>query len=65
MNNIFKYILICLGTIILEWVFLAFVVTLFGGTSFESALVLGAAFFLAVEMVICTGVILSKIDKNK
>lgn len=65
MNNIFKYILISLGTIILEWIFLAFVVTFFSAVSFESSLVLGTAFFLAVEMVICTGAILSKFDKNK
>ena len=63
MYNVLKYALICLGVVILEWIFLAMCVTSFGN-SLDGAVV-GAAFFLAVEIVICTGVILNKIGKNK
>lgn len=63
MYNVLKYALICVGVVILEWIFLAMSVTAFGN-SLDGAIV-GAAFFLAVEIIICTGVILSKIDKNK
>ena len=63
MYNVLKYILICLGVVALEWIFLAACVTSFGN-SLDGAIV-GAAFFLSVEIVICTGVILAKIDKRK
>jgi len=38
---------------------------MFNGLSQEGAVVIGAAFFLAFELVICTGAILSKLDKKK
>ena len=60
-----KYILIGLGVIIVEWVFLALFAELFNVLSQEGAVVIGSAFFLAFEMVICTGVIISKIEKKK
>lgn len=59
-----KYILIGLGVIIVEWVFLALFAELFNGLSQEGAVVIGSAFFLAFEMVICTGVLVSKIEKK-
>lgn len=65
MKNIGKYILISLGVVLVEWVFLAFFSEMFNGLSQEGAVVVGSAFFLAFEMVICTGVIVSKIDKKK
>ena len=65
MANILKYILISLGVIILEWIFLAVIVSIFNGSSFEVATTLGVGFFLAAEIAICTGIILSKIEKNK
>lgn len=65
MKNIGKYILIGLGVILVEWIFLAVVSEMFNGLSQEGAVVIGSAFFLAFEMVICTGVIVSKIDKKK
>jgi len=46
-------------------VFLAIFSEMFNGLSQEGAVVVGSAFFLAFEMVICTGVIVSKIDKKK
>ena len=65
MKNLGKYILIGLGVVLVEWVFLAFFMELFNGLSQEGALIVGGAFFLTFEMVICTGVILSKIGKKK
>ena len=65
MKNMWKYILIGLGTIVLEWIFLALVFGFFNGLDPISGGVMGTSFFLAFEMVICTGVILSKIEKEK
>ena len=64
MKNMGKYILIGIGVVIVEWIFLAFFMEMFNGLSQEGAVVIGAAFFLAFEMVICTGAILSKLDKK-
>ena len=64
MKNMGKYILIGIGVVIIEWIFLALFMEMFNGLSQEGAVVIGAAFFLAFEMVICTGVILSKMDKK-
>lgn len=65
MRNIWKYILIGLGTIVLEWIFLALVFEVFNGLDQASGVVMGTAFFLAFEMVICTGAIISKIETAK
>lgn len=65
MRNMWKYILIGLGTIVLEWIFLALVFEVFNGLDQTSGVVMGTAFFLAFEMVICTGAIVSKIEKTK
>ncbi len=64
MEKIMKYILIIIATIFLEWIFLAFTCTIFD-SSLEVGAIVGAAVFLTVEMIICTAVIISKIDKNK
>ena len=64
MKNIWKYILIGIGVVIIEWISLALFMEMFNGLSQEGAVVIGAAFFLAFEMVICTGAILSKMDKK-
>ena len=63
MKNMGKYILIGIGVVIIEWDFLALFMEMFNGLSQEGA-VTGVAFFLAFEMVICTGAILSKLEKN-
>ena len=65
MKNIWKYILIGLGTIALEWIFLAVFATWFNGMGELGGIIIGAAFFLAFEIVICTGAIISKIENNK
>ena len=64
MKNIGRYILIGLGVVFVEWVFLAFFMEIFNGLSQEGALIVGSAFFLAFEMVMCTGIITSKINKK-
>lgn len=65
MKSIGKYILAGLVVVLVEWVFLALFMEMFNGLSQEGATVVGAAFFLAFEMVICTGVIVSKIEQKK
>ena len=65
MKNMGKYILIGLCVVLVEWIFLSLFSEIFNGLSQEGAIVVGSAFFLAFEMVICTGVIVSKIDKKK
>ena len=59
-----KYVLIGLVVVIVEWVFLSFFSSFFNGLSQEGAVAVGSAFFLAFEMVICTGVIISKIEQK-
>lgn len=63
MKNIWKYILIGLGVVIVEWIFLALFIEVFNGLGQTGGVVIGAAFFLAFEIVICTGVIISKIER--
>ena len=63
MKNIWKYILIGLGVVVIEWIFLGVFHSWFNGLDQTGAVVIGAAFFLAFEMVICTGAIISKIEK--
>lgn len=65
MKNIWKYILIGFGVVILEWIFLAFFSPWFDGMGELGGIIIGVGFFLAFEMVICTGIIISKIDANK
>ena len=64
MKNMWKYILIGLGMVIAEWIFLALFIEVFNGLGQTGGVVVGAAFFLAFEMVICTGAIVSKIGKE-
>lgn len=65
MKNMGKYISVGIGVVIVEWIFLVFFMEMFNGLSQEGAVVIGAAFFLAFEMVICTGAILSKLEKKR
>ena len=64
MKNIGKYILIGVGVVAVEWVFLAVFMETFNGLTHEGALIVGSAFFLAFEMIVCTGVIVSKIKQK-
>lgn len=65
MKDVWKYILIGLGVVAVEWVFLALFAKVFNGLTPTEALIIGAAFFLAFEIVICTGVIISKLNVPK
>ena len=65
MKNIWKYILIGFGVVILEWIFLAFFSPWFNGMGELGGIIIGVGFFLAFEMVICTGIIISKINTSK
>ena len=65
MKRIWKYIGIGLLTVILEWIFVAWVYAFFDGMAQSERIVLGTGFFLAFEMVICTGVIVSRIGSGK
>ena len=65
MKNIWKYILIGLGTVILEWIFLSLFYPWFNGMGDFVGIIVGIGFFLAFEMVICTGAIISKINTIK
>ncbi len=65
MKNIWRYILIGFGVVILEWIFLAFFSPWFDGMGELGGIIIGVGFFLAFEMVICTGIIISKINDSK
>ena len=65
MNHLLKYILFGVGAIILEWIFLAVFGPLFNGMGELGGIIIGIGFFLAFEMVICTGAIISQINANK
>ena len=64
-KNMWKYILIGLGTVILEWIFLSAFSPWFNGMGELGGIIISVGFFVAFEMVICTGAIISKINANK
>lgn len=64
MKNIGKYIGVGLIVVFTQWVFIAFMESFFNGASMEVATICGVGFFLAFELVICTGLIISKLNKN-
>lgn len=63
MKDIFRYILFAFAAVLLEWVWLALFPILMNGLSQETAMVVGVGFFLAFEVAICTGLVLSKLKK--
>ncbi len=63
MKNIRGYILIAFGVVLLEWIWLAMFPSFFSGLSHEEAITVGVGFFLAFELVICTGIIISNVKK--
>ena len=65
MKNVWQYILIGLTVVAVEWVFLVLFAKLFNGLTSTEALIIGAALFLAFEIVICTGVLISKFNSPK
>lgn len=64
MKTMWKYVLAGICVVIVEWIFLSLFSEMFNGLSQEGAVVVGAAFFLAFEMVVCTGLIISKLEKK-
>ncbi len=65
MKDVWKYILIGFVVVAFEGVFLVLFAKFFNGLTPTEALIIGAAFFLAFEIVICTGVIISKLNFPK
>lgn len=65
MKSIWKYILAGLVVAFACFCWTCFFANAFNGIVSEQRIVLGVGLFLSVEMVILTGIIVSKIDKNK
>ena len=65
MKDDWLYILIGLTVVAVELVFLVLFAKLLNGFTPEEALIIGAAIFLAFEIVICTGVLISKFNSPK
>lgn len=63
MKDMLKYVLIGIGVVLLQWAFVVLFIPFFNGMSGEVAAVLGVGFFLAFEIVICTGLVISKMRK--
>ena len=64
MQNLWKYVLVGVAVAVLEVLFVIMFSGIFTGLSQVEGLVIGIGIFLAFEMVICTGAILSKINKQ-
>ena len=65
MKNIWKYILSGVVAAILCWVVVGVAAPFFNGMPLEAAVALWVGMFLACEMVILTGIIISKIENRK
>lgn len=65
MKDDWLYILIGLTVVAVELVFLILFAKLLNGFTPTEALIIGAAIFLAFEIVICTGVLISKFNSPK
>jgi len=65
MKDVWQYVLIGLVVAAVEGVFLVLFAKLVNGLTSTEALIIGAALFLAFEIVICTGVIVSKLNSPK
>ena len=62
MKDAWIYILLGLVVVAFEWAFLIFFAKFFNGFTPTEALIVATALFLAFEMIICTGAIISKFD---
>lgn len=65
MKNIWKYSIIGIIVVLAEWLFVALCESFFDGSSMEVATIIGVGFFLAFELVICTGLIISRLNKDR
>ena len=64
MRNFWKYCLIGVGTMVLQWIFIVLFFEFFNGLPDTARVILGVGCFLAFEIVICMGVILNKIENR-
>ena len=62
--KIIKSILIGIATAIIGLIFSALFGKFFNGLSMEASTILGMLFFLCVVIVVCTGILLSKMDQK-
>ena len=60
-----RYVLIGLGVVLLYWIWIAWFPSFFNGISQEGAITVGTGFFLSLELVVLTGVILEKFKSGK
>ena len=65
MRNWWKYVLIGLATVLLEGIFIVLTPVFLNGLSYTEGIIAGTGFFLAFEMVICTGAVIAKIEKKE
>ena len=65
MKKMWKYILAGLGVVFVEILFVVLFRDFLNGLSEVEAVVLAVGTFLAFEMVACTGVIITKLDKKE
>lgn len=64
MKNIWKYIILGIAVAIVGMFVSDLIRSIFNGMDYGSALALGMGMYLCVVVVTCTGIIISKIEKN-
>lgn len=64
MKNIWKYVLSGLGVGVIYLVWITIFSDILNGLSWEAAATVGTGFFLSFEMVILSGIIITKINKK-
>ena len=64
MKNMGKYLFLGIVAVALEWVFVALADAFFDGMPQTERVVIGTGFFLAFELVICTGAVISKLENG-
>ena len=65
MKNMWKYVLAGLGVVLVEMFFVALFKDFLNGLSEVESVVLAVGTFLAFEIVVCTGLIISKFEDKK
>lgn len=65
MKNMWKYVLAGLGVVLAEILFVVLFRDFLNGLSEVEAVILAVGTFLAFEMVVCTGLIISKLESKK
>ena len=64
MNAIVKSVLIGIAAVIVGFIFAALFGSIFTGFALETATIFGIGLYLCFVVVVCTGIIISKIDKK-